>query len=90
MGVSVISLLHNSLPLVGYHGHVEEHTKKLAFKSHVDTTQRSHEMSCLLTIFLLVGSFSGELLPVLGTEVTMLTVGPGNYVLFLALNPLKA
>lgn len=77
------------LPLVGYHGYVEEHTKKLAFKSHVDTTQRSHEMPCLLTIFLLVGSFSEELLTGLGTEMTMLTAGPRNYVLFLALNHLK-
>lgn len=78
MHVSDISLPHNFLPLVGHHGRVEEHTKKLAFKSHADTTQRSHEMSCLLTIFFLVGRFRGEYLPVLGTEGSMITVGPGN------------
>lgn len=53
---------------MGHHGHVEEHTKKLAFKSHADTTQRSYEVSCLLTIFLLAGSLRGEHLSVLGTE----------------------
>lgn len=50
MDVSDISLPHIFLALVEYYGYVEEHTKKLAFKSHVDTTQRSHEMPCLLTI----------------------------------------
>ena len=89
MAISDINLPHTFLPLVGYHGYVEGHTKNLAFKSHVDTTQGSHEMPCLLTIFLLVGSFSEELLTGLGTEMTMFTAGPGNYDLFLALNHLK-